>query len=31
MYLIEVKDELNDLYGKYEAKLGHQMRMRRPP
>jgi hypothetical protein len=31
MYLTEVKDELNGLYGKYEAKFGHQMRMQRPP
>jgi hypothetical protein len=31
LYLTEVKDELNDIYGKYEAKFGHQMRMQRPP
>jgi hypothetical protein len=31
MYLTEVKDELNDLYGIYEAKFGYQMRMQRPP
>jgi hypothetical protein len=31
MYLTEVKDELNGLYDKYEAKFGHQMRMQRPP
>jgi hypothetical protein len=31
MYLTEVKDELNDLYGIYEEKFGYQMRMQRPP
>jgi hypothetical protein len=30
-YLTDVRNELHDLYGKYEAKFGQQMRLQRPP